>query len=288
MLVVVAHRAPGERARMRAALQATDAHVLEAGEDVLACVRRHRPDVALVDEPALVRDIASDPDLLATSVVLIGGDASVEAALGALASGAHDVLHDPPADAELVARVRAAGRAAALRSQLLAREASLEQLAYNDELTGLWNRRFMQRRLSAALRAAGRHGRALSLALVDIDHFKDVNDRHGHAVGDAVLVAVAQRLRRAVREEDVIGRWGGEEFLVLLPEEDARGAVAAADRIRAQVGAEPIDTPDATVAVTVSVGCATHRTGDGADDLLRRADDALYEAKRAGRNAVAG
>ncbi|HEY8584318.1 MAG TPA: diguanylate cyclase [Capillimicrobium sp.] len=287
MLVVVAHRAPAERARMRTALEDTEVDVLDARDDVLGSVRRHRPDVVLVDEPAVVREIASDPDLLSTSVVLIGADASVDAALEALASGAHDVLPDPPSPAELVARVRAAARAAALRSQLLAREATLEQLAYNDELTGLWNRRFMQRRLSAALRAAERHSRRLSVALVDIDHFKDVNDRFGHAAGDAVLIAVAQRLRDAVREEDVIGRWGGEEFLILLPEEPAEGAIVAADRIREHVGALPIETPEATVNITVSVGCATFRSGERPDDVLRRADDALYEAKRAGRNAVA-
>ncbi|HEU4656187.1 MAG TPA: diguanylate cyclase [Capillimicrobium sp.] len=288
MLVVVAHRSPAERARMRAALEEIDIDVLDARDDVLASVRRHSPDVALVDDVALVRQIASDPDLLETSVVLIGADQSVDAALGALASGAHDVLPDPPSAAELVARVRAAGRASALRAQLLAREATLEQLAYNDELTGLWNRRFMQRRLSAELRAADRHDRTLSVALVDIDHFKDVNDRHGHAAGDAVLVAVAQRLRDATREEDVVGRWGGEEFLVLLPDESAEGAVTAADRIRESVGALPIETPEATVSVTVSVGCATFRPGDDSDLILRRADRALYAAKRAGRDAVAG
>jgi two-component system cell cycle response regulator len=288
MRVVVAHRSAAQLARMRAALEDTHVEVLDGSEDVLGSVRRHRPDVAVIDDPAVVRDIASDPDLLLTSIVLIGADASVDAALDALASGAHDVLPDPPSDAELVARVRAAARAAALRGQLLAREESLEQLAYNDELTGLWNRRFMRQRLSAELRAADRHDRPLSIALVDVDHFKAVNDTLGHGAGDAVLAGVSERLREAVREEDVTGRWGGDEFLVLLPDETAGGAVIAADRIRTHVCAMPIATPAAeTVTVTVSVGCATHRDGDGPDQMLRRADEALYAAKRAGRNAVA-
>src|SRR5690606_27445597 len=142
---------------------------------------------------------------------------------------------------------------AALRGQLLSREAALEELAFNDELTGLWNRRYMQRRLSAALRTAERHDRPLSIALVDVDRFKAVNDRRGHAAGDDVLVAVAQRLGEVLREEDVVGRWGGDEFLVVLPDEPADGALAAGDRIRAHVAAGRVDTPHGAVAVTVSV-----------------------------------
>jgi two-component system cell cycle response regulator len=287
MLVVVAHRSPTERARMRSALEPVGAQVVDGGDCPLDVVRARRPVVALVDEPDDVRAIASDPDLIGTSVVLIGGDATVDRALDALASGAHDVLPDPPSPAEVVARVRAAARTAALRAQLLAREEALETLAYNDELTGLWNRRFMARRLSAALRGAERHDHPLSIALVDVDRFKDVNDHHGHAAGDAVLVAVAERIQGAVREEDVTGRWGGEEFLVMLPDEDPSGALTAADRIRAQVGETPVLVEHARIAVTVSVGCASRRPGDDADTLLRRADQALYDAKRAGRNAVA-
>jgi two-component system cell cycle response regulator len=288
MRVVVAHRSPDERVRLRAALEPLGAEVADGGADPLEVVRGRRPDVALVDDPALVAAIASDPDLLGTSVVLVGGDVSVDRALAALAAGAHDVLADPPSEAELVARGRAAARTAALRAQLLAREETLEQLAYNDDLTGLWNRRFMARRLSSAMRVAERHGRPLSVALVDIDRFKGVNDRHGHATGDAVLVEVAVRLRGAVREEDVTGRWGGEEFLVILLDESGEGALAAADRIRTAVGATPVDTTDGPIPVTVSVGAAGHRAGDDMDALLRRADEALYEAKRGGRDAVAG
>lgn len=157
-------------------------------------------------------------------------------------------------------------------------------MVFNDELTGLWNRRFLQRRLAAELHAARRHGHGLSVAMVDVDHFKAVNDAHGHQVGDETLVVVAQRLTQAVRAEDVVGRWGGEEFLAILPRIDADGAHAVAERIRRDVAQAPAGPQQ--IAVTVSVGCATLDDETSADLLLRRADEALYAAKRAGRNAV--
>ena len=198
------------------------------------------------------------------------------------------MLAEPPVPGDVVARVTAAARVAGLRMQLLARDETLEQLAFNDELTGMWNRRFLVRRLSALVCAADRHGHWLSIVLVDIDRFKAVNDQYGHAAGDAVLVEMASRLRRSIREEDVAGRWGRQELLVILPDDDAQGARVAAERMRECVAATPVDTGAETIAVTVSAGCATRRPGDDVDALLRRADAALYAAKQAGRNAVMG
>jgi len=291
MDVIVAHRSAHVRAAIRAALRRAGIDAAEASghpEAVLAAIRAGRFDVALVDDPRVVDRVTSDPELLATAVVLVGGARRVETALDAMGRGAVDMLAEPPVAGDVVARVTAAARVAGLRAQLLAREETLEQLAFNDELTGMWNRRFLVRRLSALMRSAERHGHALSIVLLDVDRFKSINDRRGHAAGDAVLVELAVRVRRAIREEDVAGRWGGEELLVILPDEGAEGARTAADRMRAHVAATPVETGAGPVEVTVSAGVATRGPGDDIDALLRRADEALYAAKQAGRNAVIG
>ena len=293
MKVIVAHRDPDVRSAVGAALARIDVEIVEAGDvpALLAACRENLPDVALVElaacEPSVdhvLNDIKGDADLFRTSVVLMSaGGIDAEDALRAQARGAEDVLLMPASDAEIVVRVRAAARAAALRDQLLERERGLEELAYNDELTRLYNRRFLSRQLSALVRSATRHARTLSIVLVDIDRFKSINDTHGHARGDAVLARVAARLVHVLREEDYAGRWGGEEFLILLPDVDEAGGQATAERLRASVGGRPV----AGLHVTVSAGCATWAPDESPDDLLRRADAALYVAKRGGRDQVA-
>jgi two-component system cell cycle response regulator len=291
--VIVAHPDKDVRAQLGAAVARIDAEVLEAASEreVVEACRKHVPEVVLADlsvctsgrSPSLLTAIKGDADLFSTSVVLMGDSLTLEAVVEAQARGAEDVLRLPAEDAEVVARVKAAQRAGMLRAQLLERERGLEELAYNDELTRLYNRRFLTRQMSALVRSATRHRRTLSCVLVDIDRFKSINDQHGHARGDAVLARVAARMQHVLREEDYAGRWGGEEFLVLLPDIDEEGAQATAERLRASVG----DRPVAGLRVTVSAGCATWSHGESPDDLLRRADAALYAAKRGGRDQVA-
>jgi two-component system cell cycle response regulator len=291
MQVIVAHRSVSSRRAIRAALARAGIDAAEASGDaaaIVAAIRSGRFDVALVDDPDLVDQLTSEPDVLGTAVVLVGAARQVTSALDALDRGAVDVLAEPPEPGDVVARVTAAARLAGLRTQLLARDETLEGLAYNDELTGLWNRRFLARRLSALVRSAERHGRALSLVLMDIDHFKAINDGHGHAAGDAVLVEIARRLREVIREEDVAGRWGGDELLVMLPDEAAEGARIAAERMRAAIAGAPITAAGEQIAATVSAGYETRAPGEGLDALVRRADEALYAAKQAGRNVVVG
>ena len=148
-----------------------------------------------------------------------------------------DFLVEPFSDAELVARVEAAGRTKVLQEELVVQSERLEAMLFEDPLTGLANRRFILTQLAGAVSAARRHGRPLSIAIVDIDHFKAVNDEHGHAAGDRVLAAVARSLREHLRAEDQLGRLGGEEFLALLPDADAAAAAAAAEKLRAEVAA---------------------------------------------------
>lgn len=183
---------------------------------------------------------------------------------------------------------------AGLRGRLLAAEARIRELASTDELTGVANRRHSGARLREAQVLAGRYRRPLSVAMLDLDHFKAVNDAHGHDGGDAVLRAVTRAVAGALREADLLGRWGGEELLAILPETDAAGALALAERLRAAVQALRVEHAGGTIVVTVSVGLATWvPSSSGAEApsteaLLKQADQALYRAKARGRNRVEG
>jgi diguanylate cyclase (GGDEF)-like protein len=176
----------------------------------------------------------------------------------------------------------------------------LRRLAVTDPLTGLANRRHILSEIEKEWRRAERTRKPLAVLMADIDHFKEINDRHGHAVGDEVLVALAKRCRSRLREIDACGRLGGEEFVVLLPETGAEGARATAERLRSEVGGAPVATSDGPVRVTISVGVALYEpsadfvapaaaSGRGAravQALLEKADRALYRAKDTGRDRV--
>lgn len=167
-------------------------------------------------------------------------------------------------------------------------EDELRRMATHDHLTGLLNRGEVRARAIAEARRATRMGSPLSIAMVDVDHFKLVNDGFGHPVGDEALRHVALLLARNMRSYDLVGRWGGEEFLLLLPEATAAAAARVAERVRAAFAAEPFLLPDLTpYPLTVSVGVATlDRESLSVDELVERADAALYEAKRGGRDRV--
>jgi diguanylate cyclase (GGDEF)-like protein/PAS domain S-box-containing protein len=168
-------------------------------------------------------------------------------------------------------------------------EERLRELAMRDPLTGLYNRRHFLEFAEQALHRAARSSGTLSLCMFDADHFKSVNDEHGHSIGDGVLTAIAQAAGSAVRSGGVLARIGGEEFAVLLPDVDAGGAARVAEQIRAAV--EALEVPSGergSIRPTVSVGIAAHADGDDVEELLLRADDALYRAKEQGRNRVVG
>ena len=165
--------------------------------------------------------------------------------------------------------------------------AELRRIATVDELTGLANRRAFMGALQTEIARARRGGEPLVLAILDIDHFKRVNDRHGHPAGDAVLAAAAAKMLGCIRAGDVVGRIGGEEFAILMPVTDLDGARLVCERLRAAIEARPVDVAGAIgVLVTVSTGIALLRYGERCDSLILRADAALYEAKTSGRNQV--
>lgn len=164
-------------------------------------------------------------------------------------------------------------------------EAELIRLAATDPVTGVWNRRRCAELIADDIAQVGRHGHTLSLLMLDVDNFKTVNDTHGHHVGDAVLIEIARRLLDGVRSTDVVARWGGEEFVILLRNCDLTGAMAIAEKLRQTIAGTPFE---AVGTVSISVGAAQLQPREELDDWLRRADAALYRAKKSGRNAVVG
>ena len=168
-------------------------------------------------------------------------------------------------------------------------EQQLSREARTDSLTGLRNRRALEEAAAAELKRAARVASPLAVIIGDVDHFKRINDRHGHDAGDRVIKAVAAHLMAVARESDVLGRWGGEEFLAILPESDEEAAVALAERMRVALETSKMPLPDGEQ-VTISLGVAALEAGKadawGWDRLVQRADRALYKAKKAGRNRV--
>jgi len=167
--------------------------------------------------------------------------------------------------------------------------AEAERLSVTDAMTGAWNYRYFERRLEQEIERSRRFGRVFSLLLLDIDHFKWVNDRHGHQRGDEVLVELARRVTASVRDIDTFARYGGEEFVLILPETDVEGGLAAAEKLRKVVGGQPFAArpDDPGISLTISVGVAGYpQHAAGPNVLLRAADSAMYEAKVQGRDRV--
>ena len=213
-------------------------------------------------------------------LVLLTGKAKTEDIVQGMESGADDYLSKPFDRQELKVRLRAGQRIVELHEKLRIH-------ATRDALTNLWNRRMILEILGRECARAARAGTELGVVIADLDHFKRVNDILGHLGGDAVLLEASRRMNRVLRPYDAMGRYGGEEFLIVLPGCDQAGTVTAAQRMRQVVQEAEITTPAGNILVTVSLGAVT---GEGpsidSDELIKNADTALYRAKRAGRNRV--
>ena len=203
--------------------------------------------------------------------------------------GVNDYLIRPIDKNELLARVRTQVRKRRYAEKLRDNVQLSIEMAITDGLTGLHNRRYMESHVSTLVEQATIRGKPLSVLVLDIDYFKAINDTHGHDAGDDVLREFSLRLKKSIRGIDLACRYGGEEFVVVMPDTDMAVAAAVAERVRRGIATEPfpIDHGKRTVQVTISIGLAgLSKPTDAAADILKRADQALYRAKRDGRNRV--
>jgi diguanylate cyclase (GGDEF)-like protein len=254
------------------------------GDQALELAGEHRPDLLLVDVTMPGRDgyevcrAIQAGNNAPPPVIFLTAHSQTNARVAGLDAGAVDYIVKPFANEELVARVRAALRTKAVHD-------GLAETAARDGLTGLFNRRGLDACAAQAVALATRHSRPFACLLLDIDHFKQVNDTYGHAVGDGVLREAARRIREHSRVTDTVGRYGGEEFVVLQPETNGQEAVAAADKLRFCLGATPVEVGGTSIPIRASIGVATWSAMmRSAADLYAAADLALYRAKDLGRD----
>jgi len=293
--VLVAEDSLVVRAVLRRHLEQQGYTVVEAsdGESALVACETEDPDVVLLDieMPGLdghqvLTALKRDPRLCDLPVVFLSGRTSTDDVVQGLALGAHDYLKKPFEPSELIARVSSAVRLKRVQDQLRHRNVELDRISRTDPLTGLFNRRHLDERIQELATTSARLGVEVGVIMFDIDFFKRINDSVGHAGGDTVLKEFSQRVVAQLPADAIAGRWGGEEFLVFLPDTDDDRALEIANRVRLDVAERPfpVDGGD-SLAVTVSGGCAT---SDGTDPegLVRLADAALYVAKESGRNRI--
>jgi len=286
--ILVVDDDPNQRMLVRLRLEAEGYRVREAsdGEEAIESIREESPGVVLLDVMMPKMDgyetskaIKSNPLTEHIPVIMLTAKGDVSDRVDGLDRGADDYLAKPFDPRELVARVRASMRVKELQDQL-------KEMAIRDELTGLHNRRYFDQAMESEVARANRYERDLCCLMIDVDHFKRVNDTHGHDVGDAVLATIAQLLKRDMRATDVVARYGGEEFVVLLPETELSGAAICAERLLDTVRTHTFEEVEDLGQITVSVGAASlDLEGDETGEkLVDHADAALYAAKHAGRD----
>jgi diguanylate cyclase (GGDEF)-like protein len=212
-------------------------------------------------------------------ILLLTGNTDPDSVVTGMDAGADDYIRKPFHPAELKARLRSGKRIVDL-------EEKLRRQATHDALTGILNRGAIMERITIEMERAYREELQLCIAMVDLDHFKRVNDTHGHSAGDTVLCETASRMSSVLRPYDSIGRYGGEEFIVVFPGCDAVSASAIAERIRRSISAVPIMARSERIFVTASIGIAEARRSQHADAVIREADKALFRAKQAGRDRI--
>jgi len=295
MKALVADDSPASRLLLNALLSTWgyDVVAVEDGDQALAALRaKDAPALAVLDwvmpgldGPDVCRLVRAAPQDIRPYLILLTAKDSKEELAAGLDAGADDYVVKPFVPEELRARLGVGKRFVELYTELKAVENELTRQAQTDALTGALNRRAIMTELTLQVERARRENSFLSVAMLDIDRFKSINDTYGHASGDEVLVEVVRRISATVRPYDRMGRFGGEEFLLVMPGVNPADSAALADRVRRTVSATPITIGSTQAQVTISAGVAVYRD-QPADVLLTQADDALYEAKRGGRNRV--
>ncbi len=300
-----------------------DVRTAADGKEAIKKVHAEGADLVLLDlilpdmdglEVLRLLKTSQRPDREFMPIIILSSRSDLDTKVRGLRIGADDYLAKPPADREILARVEAMLRIKGLQDELRGTKRELEdkqrqleekqrqleeqsrllaEQSITDALTSLKNRRFFDERLVEEFRRAQRYSDPVSLMMIDLDHFKLVNDHHGHQAGDLVLREAAALLRGSIREPDICARYGGEEFAVILPKTHMSGALVVAERVWKELGRKvyrhaPPGGPAVDIQVTASIGIAFYPSKDiGApEQLLKLADEALYNAKRAGRNTI--
>lgn len=264
-----------------------------SAQEAVHLIREFKPHLVLTDQdmPGLtglemLRELRSQLNYVA--VIFVSGRSDVTMVTQALKSGADDYVRKPFRFEELLARIEACLRTRDLHDELLLANEKLQDMVERDYLTGLFNMRSMYDRIDGELKRAQRHGRKLACVMIDMDHFKTVNDNNDHLFGSFVLKEVGQMIKKTMRDSDFAARYGGDEYLVVLTDTDGAGAMVFCERLRKKVEETLFTDGRSQIKLTMSMGCAVSRADKPMDarQLVRRADHALYRAKDSGRNRV--
>lgn len=268
----------------------------QSGQEAIELTKTNQFDMIVVslslkqeDGLRLCSYFRSSDNTRGLPLVMLANDDQIEKVAQGLELGAHDYIMRPLDRNEIIARSRSQIRRKRYQEQLRSNYEENLNLAIKDTLTGLFNRRYLTSHFDKLLQRAKDTGKDLCVLMFDLDHFKSVNDTHGHNVGDEVLKTFADRISARIRSFDLFARMGGEEFVAVLPDITQEIATKVADRLRHAIESEPFDvsTPDGKLSVTVSIGGAIiHAGNETAEAAMKRADDALYEAKEKSRNLV--
>jgi diguanylate cyclase (GGDEF)-like protein len=223
-------------------------------------------------------------------IILLTARDAIEHVVTGLQAGADDYLTKPVIEPELMARLNTGKRIVTLERSLRTANEENRRLSITDPLTGVYNRRYLMEQLPREIDRAARYGRQLAVVMCDVDHFKKINDTHGHQIGDEVLKWFVGNLSDAVRTSDWVARYGGEEFVVVLPETNVASSAVAAEHLRARVAAEPFNDGSTSFLVTASFGVSGWKervpSGSTLDALMAKCDEGVYASKASGRNRV--
>jgi len=298
MKILIADDDPTNRSVLSAALSRLgyEVETTTDGDQAWAALQRpNAPEIAILDwlmpgmtGPEICIKLRAREQEHYVYVILLTALTELSALVEGLEAGADDFIVKPFRTPELYARLRVGQRILDLQHELLDKQAEIEIIATRDFLTGLWNRRAILERLDAELTRAAREAAQLGVIMVELDHFKRINDEYGHAEGDRVLQETARRLSAGLRSYDCLGRYGGEEFVVLTPNCDTEQTILIAERLRASLSDQPIKISAGPILVTGSFGVTSAIAGANHDikSLIAAADGALYRAKNLGRNRV--
>jgi diguanylate cyclase (GGDEF)-like protein len=296
--ILLADDSSTSRMVIRRLLVSCDYDVVEVnnGADALAALQKEDgPHIAILDwqMPGLsgvevCKQVRARSDERYVYMILVTAREDKKSLLDGLAAGADDYLVKPFDSDELTYRLRTGVRIIELEDRLRMAQARLEHEARHDGLTGILNRNAILETLHKELERSHRMGHPTAVIMADVDHFKRINDTHGHAAGDQVLRSVAEAIRSSVRPYDSVGRYGGEEFLIVLPETSPADVETIAERVRTAAAANPILIDGRSVVATLSLGIDTTEPEDAmdAERMISAADMAMYQAKSAGRNRV--